>query len=178
MGFWPRGGRGSVMPRRCTICHHPDRDDIDQALVRREPFRHIAARFEVSTSALVRHSDDHLPATLLQAHRAADVAHANNILGEVLDLRDHALEILDKAEKVDDLRVACSAIREARGCLELLGKLAGRLQDGPTINVFMSPEWLTIQTAILQALEPHPDARQAVVLALDVTAIPHEAGHA
>ncbi len=166
------------MPRKCTICHHPNRDDIDQALVQRVPYRHIAGRHEVSTGALVRHADDHLPATLLQAQRAADVAHADNILGEVLGLRDHALEILDKAEKVDDLRVACAAIREARGCLELLGKLAGRLQEGPTINVFMSPEWLTIQTAILQALAPHPAARQAVVVALDVTAISHEAGHA
>ena len=166
------------MPRKCTVCFHSSRDAIDQALIRRDTFRHIAARFEVSTGALVRHADDHLPATLLQAHKAADVAHADNILGEVLDLRDHALEILDKAEKVDDLRAACSAIREARGCLELLGKLAGQLQDGPTINVFMSPEWLTIQTAILQALEPHPDARQAVVAALDLPAIPHEPGHA
>ncbi len=166
------------MPRKCTICHHPNRGAIDKALVRRQPFRHIAARFEVSTSALVRHSDDHLPATLLQAHKAADVAHADNILGEVLDLRDHALEILDKAEKVDDLRVACSAIREARGCLELLGKLAGQLHDSPTVNIFMSSEWQTIQIAILQALAPHPGARQAVVAALDVEAIPHEPGHA
>lgn len=166
------------MPRKCTICHHPDRGAIDKVLVRREPFRNIAARFGVSTSALVRHSDDHLPATLLQAHRAADVAHANNILSEVLDLRDHALGILDKAEKMEDLRTACAAIREARGCLELLGKLAGKLQDGPTVNVFLSAEWQTVQVAILQALAPHPDARQAVVAALDVTAIPHEPGHA
>ncbi len=166
------------MPRKCTICHHPNRDDIDQALVRREPFRHIAAHHEVSTGALVRHSDDHLTATLLQAQDAADVAHADNILGEVLDLRNHALGILDKAEKADDLRTACSAIREARSCIELLAKVAGTLQDAPTINVFLSPEWKTVQVAILQALLPHPDARQAVVAALDMTATPHEPGHA
>ena len=166
------------MPRKCTICYHPNRDDIDQALVRREPFRHIAAHHEVSTGALVRHSDDHLPATLLQAQEAADVAHADNILGEVLDLRNHALGILDKAEKADDLRVACAAIREARGCLELLGKLAGQLQDGTTVNVFLSPEWQTVQVAILKALAQHPEARQAVVAALDVTAIAHKPGHA
>ena len=166
------------MPRVCTICTHKSRAKVEKALVERQAFRHIAAHHEVSTSALVRHSDDHLPATLLQAHRAADVAHADNILGEVLDLRDHALGILDKAEKGDDLRVACSAIREARGCLELLGKLAGTLKDGPTFNVFLSPEWQTVQVTILKALAPHPEARQAVVAALDVTAIPHKPGHA
>jgi hypothetical protein len=166
------------MPRKCTICHHPNRDDIDQALVRREAFRHIATRFQVSTGALVRHADDHLPVTLLQAHRAADVAHADQILSEGLELRDRALGILKKAEDLEDLRAACAAIREARGCLELLGKLAGRLQDGPTVNIFMSAEWQTVQVAILQALAPHSAARQAVVAALDVAVISHEAGHA
>jgi hypothetical protein len=74
--------------------------------------------------------------------------------------------VLTKAENADDLRAAVAAIREARGCVELLGKLAGQLQDAPTINVIMSSEWLVIQASVLQALEPHPDARLAVAHAL------------
>ena len=166
------------MSRKCTICHHPKREGIDAALVRREPFRNIAAQFAVSTGALVRHSDNHLPAALVQSHQAAEVAQADKVLDQVLELRDRALGIQDTAEEAGNLGAACSAIREARGCLELLGKLAGRLQDGPTVNVFLSPEWQTVQVAILQALAPHPDARQAVVAALDVTAITHKPGHA
>lgn len=166
------------MPRKCTICHHPKREGIDAALVRREPFRAIARQHDVSKDSLIRHHDNHLPAALVQSHQAAEVAHADQILSEVLDLRNHALGILKKAEKLDDLRAACAAIREARGCLELLGKLAGRLQDGTTVNVFLSPEWQTVQVAILKALAPHPEARQAVVAALDVVAIRHKPGHA
>jgi len=126
----------------------------------------------------VRHSDNHLPAALVQSHQAAEVAQADKVLDQVLELRDRALGILDTAEEAGNLGAACSAIREARGCLELLGKLAGKLQDGPTVNVFLSAEWQTVQVAILQALAPHPDARQAVVAALDVAVITHKPGHA
>lgn len=154
------------MARRCTICHHDRHADIDAELVERMPFRHIAARYSVSTSALVRHSDDHIPAALTKAHEAAAVAHADTILTQVQDLRDRALLILDKAEEAKEYRSALSAIREARGCLELLGKLAGELQDGPTVNILVLPAWINIQTVLLGALDAHPDARLAVADAL------------
>ena len=53
------------MPRVCTICTHKSRAKIDKALVVGEKFRNIAAQFHVSTSALVHHRDDHLPAALV-----------------------------------------------------------------------------------------------------------------
>ena len=155
-----------VMARRCTICAHEKRPDIDRALVAGEKYRDIAGQFGVSRSALVRHSDDHLPASLVKAHDAAEAAQADALLAQVVDLRDKAIGILEAAEEKKDLRSAIAAIREARGCVELLGKLAGQLQDVPVINVFMSAEWQGVQTAILAALEPHADARMAVAKAL------------
>ena len=154
------------MPRTCTVCRHARRHEIDTALVGRRPFRDIAGQHDVSKSALVRHFDDHLPAALVKAKEAIDTAHADTILGQVRDLRDRALTVLGTAEGAGDLRTALAAIREARGCLELLGKLAGELQDGATVNVFISAEWLEVQAVILGALESHPDARFAVADAL------------
>ena len=119
----------------------------------------------------------HIPAELVKAQGAAKVIQADNLLVQVTDLRDRAIGILDTAVATDDLRVALGAIREARGCLELLGKLAGQLQDGPTVNVFLSPEWQTVQVAILQALAPHPGARLAVAAALAASPA-HKPGHA
>ncbi len=154
------------MPRTCTICRHSKRDEIDVALVERRPFRSIADQFGVSKTSLIRHHDDHLPAALVEAKAAADVAHADTILAQVQNLRDRAIKILDLVEMDKDWRVAIAAIREARGCVELLGKLAGELQDVATINVFVSAEWLEVQAVILGALEPHADARFAVADAL------------
>ncbi|MHA1152136.1 MAG: hypothetical protein ACTSQ7_05625, partial [Alphaproteobacteria bacterium] len=62
------------MPRVCTICTHKSRAKIDKTLVVGEKFRHIAAQFSVSTSALVRHRDDHLPAALVKAQAATEAA--------------------------------------------------------------------------------------------------------
>ncbi len=106
------------MPRTCTVCGHKKRSAIDKALVERQAFRNIAAQFQVSTSALVRHSDDHLPTALVKAQKATEAAQADALLAQVVDLRDKALGVLEMAEGSADLRAAVSAIREARGCVE------------------------------------------------------------
>ncbi len=154
------------MPRRCTICTHNSRAKIDRALVVRERFRTIADQFGVSKSALLRHSDDHLPAALVNAQAAAEAAQADALLAQVVDLRDKALGVLDTAQGSDDLRAAIGAIREARGCVELLAKLAGQLKDAPTVNILVSSEWQGRQAVILEALGPHAAARLAVAEAL------------
>ena len=162
------------MARTCTICRHAQRADIDKALVGHRPYRDIARQFGTSKDALIRHHDNHLPAALVKAKDAAEVAHADSILTQVQELRDKAMTILDTACEDDgDKRIALGAIREARACLELLGKLAGELQDSPTINLFVSAEWLSVQAVILTALEPHADARFAVAAALGNIGGPH-----
>ncbi len=142
-----------LMPRRCTICTHKSRSKIDRALVERRPFRAIARQHSVSKDALVRHFDDHLPAALVKAQEAIEAAQADALLAQVVDLRDKALGVLDKAEKSDDLRIAVSAIREARGCVELLAKLAGQLKDRkPTFD-----EELSLNFCQLGSSERTPD---------------------
>ena len=49
------------MTRRCTVCDHPQRAEVDAALVARGPIRKIAQDFEVSYNALYRHAQEHLP---------------------------------------------------------------------------------------------------------------------
>lgn len=154
------------MPRVCTICTHPDRAAIDAALLAGEPFRHIAARTDTSTGALQRHKEEHLPVTLVQARDAADAAHADDLLAQVRGLQSRALAILDTAEAAGELRVALAAIREARGNLELLARLLGELQEGATVNVTLSPQWVEVRAVIVAALAPFPDARAAVAARL------------
>ncbi len=150
------------MPRTCTICCHADLPAINEALVSGESYRHIASRFDTSTAALQRHKGDHLPAELALAHEAQDVAAADNLLAQVRDLQARALTILGKAEGTGDLRTALGAIREARSNLELLAKLVGELDERPTVNVLLAPEWVTLRATILGALASFPDARAAV----------------
>lgn len=153
------------MPRTCTVCTHPDRPAIDAALIANESLRNIAKRHGVSAAALFRHRD-HLAGALVQAKAAEDVSHADDLLAQVRDLQARALTILDTAEGAGDLKVALAAIREARGCIELFGRLAGELSDGATVNVILSPEWTRLRAVIIGALAPYPDARLAVAARL------------
>jgi hypothetical protein len=43
------------MPRRCSVCIHPDRQQIDQAIVSGNSYRTVAQQFAISRDAVVRH---------------------------------------------------------------------------------------------------------------------------
>ena len=156
------------MPRKCTVCAHQERAAIDQALVNGDSLRYVSKQYDVTDAALFRHNTNHLPAALTKAHEAKEMVRADDLLSQVKELQARAMSILDQAEDSGDLRTALSAIREARGNLELLAKLLGKLQqEGTTnVNILVAPEWLVVRAAILTALTPYPDARLSVAGAL------------
>ncbi|MDJ1422566.1 MAG: hypothetical protein M5U10_11705 [Candidatus Methanoperedens sp.] len=118
----------------------------------------------------MRHKD-HLPVELTKAQAAQEVAQADTLLDQVKQLQRKAWELLGKAEAAGDLRTALQGVREAKGCLELLAKLQGELQQEGTINITLAPEWLELRTVILHALEPFPEAKLRLAAALQ------EVGH-
>jgi hypothetical protein len=147
---------------------HAKREGIDRALIEGVSAAEISGRYRtLGERAVRRHRSNHLPAKLVMAEKAAEVAEADNLLDQVGDLQRRALAILDKAEEAGELKTALSAIREARGNLELLAKLLGELDERPVVNLNVSPEWLELRAVIVTALEPHPEAMGAVVDALE-----------
>jgi DNA-binding transcriptional ArsR family regulator len=54
---------------QCTICRHPKRKEIEDALVRCVPMRRIARRYGVSKSAVGRHILSHVAEELLEMMR-------------------------------------------------------------------------------------------------------------
>jgi len=155
------------MARTCTICSHPQREAIDQALVAGVSLPGLAARYStidstVGRMALQRHATSHLPATLAQASAAAAVAHADDLLAQVQALQTRTLAILSKAEEAQDLRTALQGVAQARGNLELLAKVTGQLAQEGAVNLVVSPEWVMVRATLLGALTPYPEARLAV----------------
>ncbi len=150
------------MPRSCTICEHAEREAIDRALVGDASNRSVASLYDVSEAAVRRHKANHLPAKLVMAERAAEVAQADDLLGQMQDLQQRTLAILEAAEETRQHRTALGAIREARSNLELLAKLLGELDERPVTNVLISAEWVMVRTAMMEALDPYPQARVAV----------------
>ncbi len=155
------------MPRSCTVCEHPKREEIDRALVGETSNLSVSSLFGVSESAVRRHKANHLPARLVMAEKAAEVAQADALLEEVRELQARTLAILEAAEETKQHRTALSAIREARSNLELLAKLLGELDERPQVNILISAEWLELRAVIVGALEPYSQARGAVLRALE-----------
>ena len=112
------------MSRTCLACTHQDRESINQAIVTNDVSnRMIATQFSLSEAGVRRHREKHLPVTLVKAKEAEEVASGDDLLQQVRDLQQKALGILKTAEAAGDLKIALNAIRETRGCLELLAKL-------------------------------------------------------
>ncbi len=154
------------MPRVCTVCTHGERESIDAALVAGDSYRSIAERFGTSVAAMFRHRGEHVPAALAQASDAAEVARADTLLDQLGELRADARRIGGKAEDAGDLKTALTGVRELVRIVELTAKLVGELDDRPQVNVLVAPEWLLVRATLLEALGPHPEARQAVAARL------------
>ena len=77
--------------------------------------------------------------------------------------------MLDKAEDAQDTKVygpPVGYLREIREQLKFIAELEGRIASQPTVNVLISAEWIEVRNQILVALDPYPEARQAVANAL------------
>lgn len=128
------------MPQTCKACGHPEREAIERALLANESYRHIAARFGVSTGTLQRHRP-HLKKELVKVYEAEEVARSERLVdrvrtGEGRAERMYAAAegIMIKALEAEDLRTALQAIRaavdvmaEARQYMELHGELTGEM---------------------------------------------------
>jgi hypothetical protein len=113
------------MPRSCPICDHEDLDEINAALASNERIRTIAERWSVRKTALMRHRNEHLPFSAIEAkeaEEAEEVAPSEDLLDQVRDLQERALATLEEAEEAEELNAALRAIREAKGNLELMTK--------------------------------------------------------
>jgi hypothetical protein len=161
------------MGRACTICHHPDREAIDSALVAGETLRVIGERHGLRKDALSRHRASHAPLHLAKIERTQQMTTDGTVRPQIAALVARAETVLDHAEATRRPTVALAAIREMRQVLETLGRITGELDAHPTavVNVLMSNEWHEVRTVILQALMPFPEAADAVRDALARVAV-------
>ncbi len=155
------------MGRDCNVCSHEDRNIIDQRLITGTPTRQIAAEFGLGRESVNRHKKNHLPAELLKSKKLAEITAADSLICRVEGLYDKALTLLNKAEVDGKWTAATGAIKEARSSLELIAKISGELKTGTTINLTYSPQWTELRQVLITTLEPYPEIRDRVVLALE-----------
>ena len=125
------------MPQKCSVCIHPERAEIDKALVARVSLRTIADQYGLSKTALIRHKASHMAAAVVAARASEEAVQIRQ--GLTLDEQLHSLQartlaILASAEADGKLHTCLAAIREVRMNTELEVKIM--MASGRQTNPF------------------------------------------
>jgi hypothetical protein len=113
------------MPRRCSVCAHEQRADIDSALVRGVPYRRVATQHGVSEQSVRRHIQ-HASDIKVAANETAE-KHQRSVLERVRELSGLLEEQLEAVASVSPPDDALGITKELSRLLELEAKLTGEL---------------------------------------------------
>jgi hypothetical protein len=163
------------MGRKSKIEAHPQSEEIIRRLASGEDYSKIVEDYpDIRYQDLDYYAQNKLPAILSKSNdlkaladeiESADVHKGDTYLQLVIGLQKKALDALEQQNAKEDPKSWAMVSREARGYVELMGKALDRIREAPQqqINILVMPEWVELRTLIITALEPYPDARQAVV---------------
>lgn len=105
--------------------------------------------------------------TEVKGSTASRLENAANFLDQLREVRRRAAALLDQAEAEQDLRACGTFLKELREQIRLWAELEGKLATQPQINITLNAEWIGLRTTIVTALEPYPQAREAVLRAIE-----------
>jgi len=168
--------RSAPKGRRCTICQHPQRPNIDLAIATGISRRLIAARFKVSADAAWRHGRAHLTPEIRAALATKVLAREGDMRRILLEEGTGVVEVLKAirgplfgmflaAVDLGDAKAATALSGRLHESLSLTAKLTGELvpQTGVSItNVLLSPDFMQLRAELLRVLARYPEAREEV----------------
>ncbi len=151
------------MTRTCSICQHPDRGEIDAALVAGTPYRSIAQQHAVSAAAMQRHKA-HIPRAISQGHEAKAAAQSLDVVRQLKAINGIMWTLLRRARATGDAGTMLKAADRILRQLELQAKLLGDLDERPQVAVTLltDPQWLRLFAAIRGVLVRYPGALDEV----------------
>lgn len=165
-----------AMPRPCSVCNHPDRREIEAELVAaRTSARALAPKFQLSSSALLRHKRSHIPAALAKAKEDVELLNAGALGEHVRELYARSAAVLAQAEASGDGRTALAAVRELRSILDLVARLATK--DSTFVHVSTVRALLHGMFDVLHEFVPEAQT-QAAIARLEALAHTYASNHA
>jgi hypothetical protein len=145
----------TLMGRRCSICAHAERDEIDRALVAGIARTRLERDFGVTEQSLARHARGHLPLTLARAAEVTEGARADDLLAQVRRLQAETLAVLEAAKADRNLAGVLAAVDRAQKGVALMGGMfasahavrsAEANQIGDEVKL---PAWLQLELRAL-----------------------------
>lgn len=145
--------------KTCSICKHPNRPRIDEAIIAGTPNLRIEKNFGVSRDSVRRHSK-HVLAVVKKYDATQELAQAGNLKAKILMREGDLHRIQQKAEQRDDLPTAIAAIRELRQFHELQARMEGQLKPQEVSVLAVNLDEQTSRRIAETYLQRHPNNRQ------------------
>jgi hypothetical protein len=116
---------------RCTVCNHPKRNEIDEALITPGiSLRDMARQFHLSKDALSRHvKGGHIAEKIQLAKNAHEVIAADNLLTRIKKRYARFEKMAEDAQGFGDPELELKIYREEAKYLELEGKALGTFRE-------------------------------------------------
>ena len=123
------------MANVCKICTHPQRLEIDRALVSGQSKATIARTFGVSECSLSNHAANHLSRQLVTAYEARSANENLDLMNRIDKMINNAETIFQRNfdEKKDYL--ALQALNSQKGIIELLAKISAYLHQSRVMEL-------------------------------------------
>ena len=141
--------------RRCGVCRHEKRAEIDKAIVSGEAKRGIAARYRTSADAMERHAK-HVGRAIVRAAARKGERLEETLLSKVERLEADARRLGERAETEGDLRAALVAVDKLLDVIRLLHELApaAAAASGLTVRIVTVDNWKTLgQSVVIETNE-------------------------
>lgn len=162
--------------RRCTVCHHPERTEIELVIARGASRRAAAKRFGLSGDAIYRHWNKHVPEHVKAAQKVqalkpgADLdklVEEENIglLTHLQRIRGALYDAFDAAANVGDRHGLATIASQLHHNLRLAAQKTGELQQHAQTqinNLILAPDYLNLRARLIAVLRPYPEAARAV----------------
>ena len=171
--------------RRCQVCRHDERWRVELLRAGGASLDSLAEKFKLNRDAIHRHYRDHVSAEMKAGYLAGPVqlqelaAKAAETGGSVLDhlhaVRTVLMGVMANMVEAGDGRGASYVAGRLTTTLETIARVSGELgslANSITINntnvavLTEHPSFIRVQATLLHALADHPEARAAVVAAL------------
>jgi hypothetical protein len=125
----------------CTVCHHPQRQAIDRALLSRSAtLAQLSQQHDLSQSALHRHKQHLLKKMLQTQNRFQDILREGYlfILNTFLEL---VMRTAQTAGAEGNSRLVLQAVRQGTGIIKFMAKLDVSLDPDTVYRLLASPQW-------------------------------------
>lgn len=144
---------GSLMPKPCTICEDPRRDEFDRRARIEDNIAKIAQDFALSYDAFYRHvKANHHIREVTAIPTSAELLTSEEIYKEIEGWHAEAKDLQQPQKRTVISRLLFSGLKRLLKCLELMLKIHGQLPEGPQITIINNPEWVELRTLIIGAL--------------------------